>query len=274
MSEANKKLIYSTVMIAITGFMLALSMVTFAWMTSNRKNDGDGLDMSIDDGVCPDITVYTYYTQGEADATEGVDGPGWVASDVSDESSGFNHVVDNYNIHNTSFVLPSLPLGTIDNLVRPNDDNVMYIRFAVTPQNAGDKFNLTINNMLSETKNGVTTYPFELYNEDGTKIDNAEVYSKIKAKIEDGDKVLELFSLQYAITGNVEPSGLKSTVFTDVVGSSLSYTAVNTDTYYLYVKIQPNSKTFANVVRYVYAYMPCVLLYDFNIEYNIELNEE
>ncbi len=142
----------SLALVVLSALLLLSSAITFAWVATNKQVKSNNPDMSIDDTICPEIKVYTYYTEAEASeynqglAEDKKVQAGWVESDVADGSTGFNHVIDNYNQHGGAFKLPSLPLGTIDNLVKPNLDNTMYIRFAITPSSLNDKFKLRIKN--------------------------------------------------------------------------------------------------------------------------------
>ena len=267
----KKMNLLNIIVFALSFLLMSASIITFAWISSNRDIDGNGINMSIGSDIAPNITIYTYNTVEEV----GEENEEWDESLV-EGSTNFNTVIDGYNVYNGNFEIKSLPLGTIDNLVKPKKDNTLYIRFDIKPKHIGDIFTLTFANTQSKIVDDVTIYPFEIYDREDNLVEDEDAYESIRAIIEDGDTVLQLFNLEYAISSdkNAKPDDntLESS-FEKINGSTVpDVVAESLDEYYIFIKVYPNPGTFGNIVKRLNVYMPCVFLYNFDIEYGIELN--
>lgn len=196
-------------------------------------------------------------------------------------------------------------LGTVDNLVTMKEDNVLYFRFDVK-KSMGTNFHLVIlpakpvdgafNFSIFSLNQDGTTYTEvleEAQDENGDKIKQTDengdvikdeegndtyVYKDVYVKLNDainptGDETeSKILDISYAssttalVPGGAGFSDLEFGEFKQPDGVS---SLANDASYYVYVKMTPRFSTVAAISQDLYRYMPCILLFDLTIYYEI-----
>lgn len=162
-----------------------------------------------------------------------------------------------------TFTLTSLHLGTVDNLILLGDDNYVYLRVPIDPVALGNGVSITLE--LKET-DGI-----ELYDSTGAPVTDettGETPRTPLADLYDINETMPLLLIDYAINKNAYtpydmPPALKNSFATVIPGTT--YTAPDSDPYYIYMRVHPNLAAFMEATRFLYEYMPCTLFYSLDI---------
>lgn len=236
-----------------------LANATYAWLSTYWHSDQNKVDFTAGNVGQPTLHMWMFDTKEEGSTSDTGE---WVEKEVT-RTDHQNQIPAAGDAETGTFLAKDIHLGTIDNLVTPKKDNIVYFRLDVT-ENVGSHCELTVN--LSEENYGFTIYQAT---EDPTiysaldKTADRTVYETLQSILSD-KHVLEI---SYCVSATALTPN--DALFDTLVFDSVCDIPENMDNYYIYIKITPDLGTIAAISRDLYTYMPCVILFDLEIFYEI-----
>lgn len=259
MGLKNNNKIASILALVLASFT-AVSSIAYAWLSGSWNSDNTRFGFTAGDVEYPTVTMWMYKTQEEGSTIGGE----WVEKDVTVE--GHKNVIPSSNpTSKAGFTMEDVHLGNVDNLVTLKKDNTVYLRLNMK-RNMGTTFTLSVEHVKQDG------YGFSIYqqgNSGYSLVDkSADVYDTLKTTFADPKNKKPILITTYAVsTNSLVPDG---TGFSDLNFVNVCPSAPDqADDYYLYIKMMPDLSTVATIAKELYRYMPCIILFDLEIEYEI-----
>lgn len=236
-----------------------LANATYAWLSTYWDSDQTKVDFTAGDVGHPTLHMWMFDTKEEGSAS---DTGQWVEKTVTRKDYQ-NQIPAAGDTETGTFLAKDIHLGTVDNLVTPKKDNIVYFRLDVT-EDVGSHCELTVN--LSEEDYGFTIYQATENPTIYTALDkaaNPTIYDTMKLILSDK----HVLDISYCVsTNDLTPNDAD---FDTLVFDSVCNIPENAENYYIYIKITPDLNTIAAISKDLYQYMPCVILFDLEIYYEI-----
>ena len=236
-----------------------LGGATYAWLSTYWHSDQTKVDFTAGAVGQPTLHMWMFDTKEEGSTSDTGE---WVEKTVT-RTDHQNQIPAAGNAETGTFLAKDIHLGTVDNLVTPKKDNIVYFRLDVT-ENVGSHCELAVN--LSGENYGFTIYQATENPTRYSALDktvNRTAYETLQSILSD-KHVLDIS--YYVSTDALTPN---DPGFDDRVFGSVCDIPGNMDNYYIYIRITPDLSTIAAISRDLYTYMPCVILFDLEIFYEI-----
>lgn len=268
--------------VALVMLFCAVFSITFAWLGSLFSDEEE---ISFTTGTIEPLKAHMWmYTTDKEDISAG-----WVHYYMNGDGCAVTNTVDSDDAiqfapsskENEIMLIPSvteaedgtsykyevksLHMGTIDNLAKIEDDNVLYFCFEINAAENGKHVTLDI----TQPADYLQIFSGTKYDCSSTQINDVKTLNTQNALLE----------YQYAIaTTMLSPggAGFESLDFDGSVWSSnginsyhLEKDVVASGTYYVYIRVIPNLKTFGRMATILYNTMPCQILMDWDWEINV-----
>lgn len=263
MKRIRMRCFFSLLLIFLIGGML----VTYAWL-SLRWNSGFSIwNFSAGTLPPPTASLWLYSTELEENDPEKL---GWVEYSLTgdEQDPHLFHLPQVQSVENEetyNFELKSLHLGTVDNLVIMNQDNVVCLRFCFDSEVHGNSVA-----MLTADLSDSLGRMVHLYSSDGVEITDAEVYNELET-IHAQTPFLQYQGCVSQQEFSPNEDAFAELPFSDETRFGESVNLYENGEpfegkYYVYIKIMPNLSAFAPASELLNAYMPCVVLFDVEIQ--------
>ena len=259
-----KELRIHCVLSLLLALIISGMVCTYAWLSSKWNSGNSVFDFSVGNVPAPEAILWLYSTDLEE---SDVQARGWVehllTGNEQDQYAFFMPKVkseENNGVY--TFDMKSLQLGTVDNLLTMNNDNVVYLRFGFDSEIHGNSV-ATLDLALSGDK-------FEIYDSNGSEV----IDEALKSKLTELDSQTPFLQYQACVSSQeLSPDDdefqelpfLEGTPFGN--GSDLYSNEVQSieGKYYIYIKVMPNLSAFAPASELLNKYMPCIILFDTQI---------
>ena len=254
-----KRHLFTSVCLLLLAALL-LTTATYAWLREGFVTFESEVLFKAGLPTPPDDLAVWVYTSEEEDESL-ASGARWVSKTVTydNEVNIFPGAESTVTNNKYTFTLTSLHLGTVDNLTRLTDDNYVYLRMQIDPVNLGNTISFTLE-LLAE--NGL-----ELFDAEGNRVfdettgENPKTPLASLYDVNDDEEKGPLLKIDYAISKDpYTPTAMNELTFV-AAEEDTTYTAPDTDSYYLYLRVYPNLSAFIVGTKFIYTYMPCTILY-------------
>ncbi len=253
--------------------MLLISgiFVSYAWLLSGWNSGHSVWDFSVGTLPPPTATMWLYSTELEESNSEAL---GWVEHSLTGDAQD-SHAFRMPGAESLEqegayiFEIKSLQLGTVDNLVIMNQDNIVCLRFTFDSAVHGNSA-ATLTADLSDTLG----QSFQLYDSHGYKVTDDSLNRELLTIQE------QMTFLQYQACISAQNLSPSDAAFEELPFSEVTMFGTPLDLYdggnqpiegeyYVYIKIMPNLSSFAPASELLNAYMPCVILFDTEIQLTV-----
>ena len=248
-------------------FLIGGMLVTYAWLSLRWNSGLSMLNFSAGTSPPPAASMWLYSTELEENDPDKL---GWVEYSLTEDEQDPHlfrlpqaQSVESEGIY--TFELKSLHLGTVDNLVIMNQDNIVCLRFCFNSEVHGNSVA-----MLTADLSDSLGRMLHLYNSDGVEITDARVYSELETIH------AQTPFLQYQGCVSSQKLSPSEDAFAELPFSEETLFGESVDLYenaeplegeyYVYIKIMPNLSAIAPASELLNAYMPCVVLFDAEIQ--------
>lgn len=253
--------------------MLTISsvLVTYAWFSSKWDSGQRIWDFSVGTVPSPAATMWLYSTALEESNAEAV---GWVEHPLTgDAEDPHAYLIPGVNYEESNgaylFEIKSLHMGTVDNLVIMNPDNVVCLRFSFDSDIHGNSA-AALTAELSDSLGQM----LRIYRSEGQEVTDATLKSRLMAIHE------QTPFLQYQACVSAQELSPKDDAFAELPFSEETLFGESLDLYgdgqqpvegqyYVYIKIMPHLSAFAPASELLNSYMPCVVLFDSQIQLTV-----
>jgi hypothetical protein len=168
-----------------------------------------------------------------------------------------------------TFEMKSLHLGTVDNLVIMNPDNIVYLRFHLQSDTHGNSAA-----SLTADLSDILGQKIRVYHTDGYEVTDNSVKSQLEA-LHEATPFLQLQGCVSDLALSPDDDAFADLPFSAETSFGNALDLYEADgqpmegDYYVYVRIMPNLSAFAPASELLNSYMPCVLLFDTKIELTV-----
>lgn len=247
--------------------MFSVMLVTYAWFVTVWNSGRSFLGFSTGQVPPPSATMWLYSTQFEETDEQKL---GWIEHSLTDNPQDphaflIPEVQSNVTEETYNFELKSLQLGTVDNLVVMNQDNIIYLRFDFDSEvqgnsvarimaNLGNDFGLVYDSEGVDVTESVKNNLQQLNSQTPFLCYQACFSEK---KISPNEQDFETLSFSETMLFGTE-SDLYADAQQRIEGE-----------YSIYIKITPNLSAFAPASELLNKHMPCVILFDTQIQLTV-----
>ena len=261
----------------VSSFVLVITLIlstvqTYAWMLGKWQGNRE-LSFTASQGTDPDFYAWVYDVQDENSGETLMKSGSW--RNIAVNGTGIDHTfeiqkaTDRGIANSEKFTFTSLHIGTVDNLISLSSDNYFYMRFDIdntVRQGRKAKIGYTLssaglhfydlngvdqtNSLSAQEKEDFISIPIVEYAIGTVKYDLA-------ANAAQQSSIDDLFTSE-----NTNGYGLltNGAALTDIFNTD------RTDGYTLYLRIHPDLDTCFEVTDALGTYMPCQVLYDFDLD--------
>ena len=253
-------------------FTISGIFVAYAWFSLVWDSGQSVFGFSVGTVPPPEATMWLYST--EFDENGNSQNVGWKEIDMTqNESDPYAFAIPEISFEENdgiyTFEMKSLQLGTVDNLVIMNLDNIVYLRFAFDSSVHGNgmaRIDTELSNSLGEL--------IQIYDSNGLKVTDASLKEDLLEICE------ETSFLQYQGCISSEKLSPDVSDFNNLEFSDAAFFGDSIDLYengqqrvegkyYVYLKIMPNLSAFAPASELLNQYMPCTVLFDTQIQLTV-----
>ncbi len=247
------------------------TMVTYAWFSSRWTSGQSHWEALVGKTPPPEATLWLYSTDLEESND---DARGWVEHTLTgNEQDPHAFLLPSVQSQESdgvyTFEMKSLHLGTVDNLVLMTQDNIVCLRFAFDPEihgNSTARLSMDLSDTLGQE--------VRLYDANGGAVTDTALMEQLMA-LHEQNSFLQYQACVSTQALSPDDDGFQALAFSEETrfGEELDlYDGMNTpitDPYYVYITITPNLSAFAPASELLNAYMPCVMLFDTQIQLTV-----
>lgn len=251
--------------------IISFTLVSYAWLSTVWNSEQSIWNFSVGTVPPPIATMWLYSTDFEESNAEE---RGWIEHSLMDSEQAphaflMPKVKSEENNGVYTFEMKSLHLGTVDNLVIMNPDNIVCLRFAFDSKAQGNSTAI-----LTADLSDALGQKFQIYDSNGYAVIDESLKNDLM-ELHSQNSFLQYQACVSAQELSPNDDAFQSLVFSEemLFGTELDLygdggEAIE-DEYYIYIKIMPNLSAFAPASELLNAYMPCVILFDAQIQLTV-----